>query len=90
MKDSDITYTYLVIPSSSDVSMLSYETISGDKLGIDKTAIHDKKPPLTHALRRITKLTSPSRSFSKVDLPAPLGPTSAILDSRSMPKSILL
>lgn len=34
--------------------------------------------------------TSPSISLSRVDLPAPFGPTNAILDSRSIPKSMLL
>lgn len=32
-------------------------------------------------------LTSPSRSFSRVDLPAPLGPTNATRVSRSIPNS---
>ena len=40
--------------------------------------------------KTLNQLTSPSISFNNVDFPAPLGPTSATLVSRSTPKSRFL
>ena len=47
--------------------------------------------PMSNAGWRVTlpllAVSSPVMSFSRVDLPAPLGPTSAMRESQSTPKS---